>query len=85
MLPLLFLLAFPFSTKAQKKEVKTPSETYAQAQDNQKSEKRSEKQKRKKLRRSDKEASAQVTTSPRHGWLFAKKRKKKMTQTERAH
>jgi hypothetical protein len=82
MLPLLLIIVFSMPAAAQQK---SPSDTYQQAQTEMKSEQKKEKKKRKKERKLEKEAGGNVNDNAQHGWLFKKKRKKKIENKESKH
>jgi hypothetical protein len=82
MLPLFLLIVFSMPAAAQQK---SPSDTYQQAQSEMRSEQKKEKKKRKKERKLEKEAGGSVNDNAQHGWLFNKKRKKKMENKEGRH
>jgi ABC-type microcin C transport system permease subunit YejB len=81
-LPLILSCLFTKTVMAQQK---APGDTYQQAQAEMKSEQKREKKKRKKERKLEKAAGGSANDDAQHGWLFAKKRKKKMDRKEGEH
>jgi hypothetical protein len=76
-IPLFFLYSMP--CKAQ-----SSSSGGEQAQSEMKSEQKREKQRRKRASKSE-QRSDQVSTTPQHGWLFKKKRRKNAPKSESVH
>ncbi|MCW3071077.1 MAG: hypothetical protein JWO44_967 [Bacteroidetes bacterium] len=79
MLPFILALVFSMPAAAQ-----TSNSGGEQAQSEMKAEQKREKQRRKRATKSERR-SEQVSTTPRHGWLFSKKRKKNAPKSESVH